>query len=94
MKREQEMKILQYQAADKHQWSIKWQDSLVKMQLLVCHRIYFISSLILDAVPQQFMSGYEPQGHIYQVKDHMRLQLIWNSGESQYHNTYGASLSV
>lgn len=53
MKREKEMKILQYQSADKHQWSIKWQDSLVKTQLLVCHRIYFISSLILDTVPQQ-----------------------------------------
>lgn len=40
------------------------------------------------------MSGYEPQGHIRQMKDLMRLQLLWNSQESQYHNEYGASLSV
>lgn len=53
VKREKEIKILQHQTAGKSQWSVKWLYRLVKIQLLVCHRKYFISSFILDTVPQQ-----------------------------------------
>lgn len=53
MKREKKREIPYHKTADKSQWSVKLQYSLVKTQSLVCHRKYFISSLILGAVPQQ-----------------------------------------